>query len=150
MSREADFATRMAADSTLTSILTGGVYQAGTVGRLGITRESVPGAFDTAGYLRPCALVRQRGAVSDGIVRDPIARVTSTVQTVEIWLYEDSGYTAIDAAIARLHALFEGIVLADSFEIWLTNVIDRQRDNGALGGASLARLDFAVYSVMGA
>lgn len=149
MTREQEFATRMAADSTLMALLTGGVFESGTVGRLGITRESAPGAFDANGWLRPCALVRQRGNIPDGVMRDGMAQVTSTAQVVEIWLYEDAGYTAIDAAVTRLHALFEGVILDDSFEIWLTNVIDRQRDDGALGGSSLARMDWIVYSIMG-
>lgn len=148
MSKESEFATRMTADSTLMAILTGGVYTSGGVGRLGITRESVPGAFDTGGYLRPCALVRQRALVPDGNVRDGMAQVASAVQTVEVWLYQDTGYDQIDLAQARVYALFQGYQFSDTFEIWLTNVIDRERDAGALGGASLARMDFVVYSIM--
>ncbi len=146
-SREADFATRMAADATLMAILTGGVYKAETVGVEGITRESAAAAFDASGYLRPCALVRQRGLIPDGNVIDPMAQVTSATRVVEVWLYQDRNYDQIDLALARIRALFQGYQFSDSFEVFWINTIDRQRDTGALANASLARIDFAVYSV---
>lgn len=149
MSRESDFATRMAADATLMAVLTGGVYQSGTVGRLGITRETAPAAFDAGGFLLPCALVRQRGRVPDGAVRDGAAQATSVAQVVEVWLYEDAGYSAIDAAAGRIYALLEGVTVgSDTFPAELVNRLDRERDEGALAGASLGRMDFVIYSVM--
>jgi hypothetical protein len=149
MSREEDFAARMLADTTLMQTLTGGVFTSGTVGINGITRDVAPTAFDANGYLEPCALVRQRGNVPDGNVRDGMAQTTSAIQVVEIYVYEDTGYTNIDAALARMYVLFEGYAFSDSFPVELSNVIDRQRDTGALNGASLARQDWAVYSVIG-
>lgn len=149
MAREDDFHARMIADATLMAILTGGVFTSGAVGLEGISRETTPAAFDANGYLKPCALVRQRGRVPDNNVRDYQAQKTSTAQVVEIYLYQDVGYTAIDAAITRLYTLLEGHLFADTFEVQLVNVIDRTRDEGALTGASLARLDWAVYSILG-
>lgn len=149
MSREADFAARMTADSALMLILTGGVYRAELVGLEGLTRETTPNAFDANGYLKPSVLVRQRGNVPDGTVRDGLAQVVSTTQVVELYLYEDRGYTAIDAALARLFVLLEGHIFAGSYPVELVNVIDRARDEGALNGASLARQDWAVYSILG-
>lgn len=150
MAREDDFATLMAADATLVAILTGGIYKSGTVGNEGITRETAPTTFDANGYLKPCALVAQRAAVPDNQVRDGMAQHTSTVQVVEIWLYQDGGgYTSIDAAKARLYVLFEGYPFADSLPVESVNEVSRERDEGALKGASLERVDFAVYSVRG-
>lgn len=148
MSREADFATRMTGDTALMAILTGGVYQSGVVGEDGITRGATPAAFDTNGWLEPCCLLKQRGRVPTSEVVDYLAQVVSTNQVVEVWLYEDSGYTNIDAAVNRLYALFQGYSFSDTFEVALANLIDRERDQGALKGRSLARMDFAVYSVM--
>lgn len=145
-SRENLFATRMEADATLMAILTGGVYEAGEVGVEGISRENTPGAFSD-GYLRPAALVRQRTLAPDFIVYDEIEQDTSVRQVVEIWLYEDSGYTNLDLASARLFVLFQGYQFSDSFPAQLINQIDRARDEGALKGRSLARLDFEVFSV---
>lgn len=149
MVREDEFATRMLADVTLMAILTGGVFKSGTVGRLGITRDSAAGAFDAGGYLRPCALVRDRALVPDGVVRDAIVRAVSTAQVVEVWLYEDTGFTAIDAALARLLTLFEGYQFTTGFPAEWVNTINRVRDEGALLGASMARMDFLIRSVEG-
>lgn len=148
MAREDQFAARMTGDATLMDILTGGVFTSGAVGLDGITRETVAAAFDASGWLKPCALVKQRGNVPTFDVVDYDAQVTSARQIVEIWLYEDKGYTNIDAAAARLYTLFQGHVLDDTFEIRLAFDLDRQRDTGALAGASLRRLDFQVDSII--
>lgn len=149
MSRESDFATRMTGDATLMAILTGGVHQSGAVGIEGITRETVAAAFDANGYLKPCALVAQRGDIPTGDVVDYLAQVTSNRQIVEIWVYQDApSYTAIDAALARLRTLFFGHWFSDTFEIRLANVLDRERDEGSLSGASMARQDWQVDSIV--
>lgn len=149
MAREDDFVTRMEADGTLMAILTGGVYSKAEVGREGITRDTAEDAFDANGYLKPCALVRQRGLVPDGDVHDEIAQLSSAGQVVEIYLYEDSGYGNIDSALSRLFTLFFGYQFSDSFPVELFNVIDRERDEGALKGASLARQDWMVREIQG-
>lgn len=150
MAREDDFAARMTADATLMAILTGGVHKSGSVGIEGITRETVPSAFSD-GYLLPAALVHQRGLIPDGTIRDGMAQHASATQVVEIYVYADSGagYTAIDNAINRLFVLFEGYQFADSFPVEWSNSIEHVRDTGALDGAGLSRIDFAVYSVRG-
>lgn len=150
MSRETDFATRMLADAPLMAVLTGGVFQSGLVGIEGLGREATPGAFDADGFLKITALVRERSLVPSGEVRDGMAQVVSATQVVEIYCFADSGagYTAIDAALARLFVLFEGWQPADAFPVEWINTINRERDQGALSGASLARMDFAVYSII--
>lgn len=149
MSREDDFATRMAADSTLMTTLTGGVYKSGTVGREGITRDTAAGTFDANGYLKPAALVKQRDLIPDNQVNDQIAGVASAAQVVEIWIYEDSGYTNIDTALARLFVLFHGHSLTGAFPAEWAGTIDRQRDEGALKGASMARQDWLITDIQG-
>lgn len=146
-SRESEFATRMLADSTLMGILLGGVYQSGLVGIEGITREATPAAF--SGYLLPCALVRQADKVYTGEIEDYNDLTSSARQRVEVWLYQDSpDYAAIDAAAARIYALFQGQHFSGTFDIRLANHIDRQRDTGSLAGASLERLDWQVDSIV--
>lgn len=147
MALEDDFAARMIADAPLMAILSGGVFKSSTLGRLGITRETAPAAFDAGGYLRPCALVRQRALVPTGDVDDADGKLVSASQVVEVWLYEDTGYSALDAAAARLFALLHGHVFSGWFEARWVNSIDRQRDAGALAGASLARMDFQVHGI---
>lgn len=149
MSRESQFETVMEADATLMAILTGGVWTKEVTGVEGIARETAAAAFDGSGYLRPTALIRQRDTVPDNAVRDPMAQKVSTSVVVEIYLYEDRGYTSIDAAMSRLFTLLEGYQFNDSFEVQWVNTVDRIRDMGALKGASLARMDWQVNSVRG-
>jgi hypothetical protein len=157
MSREDDFKARMIDDITgspvivagtpVMTTLIGGIFTKAAVGRDGITRDSAPGAFDASGYLKPCALIKQRGLVPDGGIRDGITQDISASQTVEIYIYEDSGYANIDAALERIRDLFIGHHFTSSFEVAWVNLIDRERDEGALQGASMARIDFQVRSI---
>jgi hypothetical protein len=148
VAREDEIAAILAADATLTGILTGGILTSGTVGEEGLSRTETPAVFDAAGYLKPVALVRQRGLVPNSQVKDFDEQITSATQVVEVWLYQDSGYVEIDAAKARIYTLLQGRMLAGTFELDLVNLIERQRDQGALRGASLTRMDWAVYSIL--
>lgn len=151
----------MATDATLMAILLGGVWTPSgyilppaivvghTVGIEGIDRTTTPAAF-SGGYLRPCALVRQWGNVPTGDVVDYEAQLASARQRVQIYIYQDApGYTAIDAAKARLYTLFQGHRFSDTFEVRLANDLDRVRDTGSLAGASMRVLDWQVDSILG-
>lgn len=113
----------------------------------GITRETTPAAF-SGGYLLPCVLIVQAGRIPTGDIEDYTDQSTSATQRVETWLYEDRGYTSIDAAAQRMYELLQGDPATDGFEIRLANDIDRQRDEGSLDGASLRRLDWQVISII--
>lgn len=150
MSFESEVAVVLAADATLMAILTGGVHVSATVGPRGITRETTPTAFDASGWLKPCALVRQRNRVPTSDVLDYDAKIESARQIVEVWLYNDqgSGYATLDTAAARVRTLLMGRQLTDSFELRLALWMDRQRDEGALNGAAIQRLDWQVDFVL--
>lgn len=139
----------MIADATLTAILTGGVYTSAEVGHNGITQDSTPSAFDVNGNLKPTALVKNRELIPDGQVQDFIAQHTSANQVVEIWLYEERGYTNIDLAKARLYTLFQGYQFSTGFEVEWVNTVERQKDEGALAGASVERQDWFVSTIVG-
>lgn len=146
---EADIATLISANSAIMAQLSGGVYQSGLLGVEGITRETTPAAFDSDGYLLPCCVVRQRDLIPTLDVLDFDAQVKSSIQVVECWLYQDAPlYDVIDAVSSLLYGLLQGKRLAYSYELDLVNAISRQRDGGALGNASLSRLDFAVYRIL--
>jgi hypothetical protein len=150
MSFESEVAAILNADAALLLLLTGGVHVSATVGTLGITRDAVPAAFDANGYLKPTALVRQRNKVPTGDVLDFDAQIESARQIVEVWLYADSGagYATLDTAAARVRTLLMGETLTGSFELRLALWIDRQRDEGALSGAALQRLDWQVDFIL--
>lgn len=147
MSRESDFYGVASEDDTLVAILTGGIYTVESLGLEGISRAGTPDAFNENGFLLPTALIRQRERVTDDIVNDIDENVVSVTQAVEIYIYDDTGYTNIDAALARLYTLFQGYVFSDSFPVEWLGTLDRQRDFAALGGACLARQDWIVYSI---
>jgi len=149
MSRESDVATRLN-DVTLLATLTGGIFQYSAVGLEGITRETAA-AFDGSGWLKPCALVKQRGLIPDGILQDEMVQKISTRQVVEVWFYADSGagYAGLDTAMARVFVLLYGYQFTGAFPAQLVNVIDRQRDVGALTGACMARQDWLIVSIFG-
>lgn len=147
MSRESDFKTVLSADFALGLILTGGIYAFEDVGVEGISRETTPDAF-SSGYLLPCCLIKQRAETIGNEVVDFDTLLMDTTQVVELWLYEDRGYSAIDAAKLRLMGLLNGYIFTTAFDAKLAFVIDRERDRGALKGASLARMDWQIWSII--
>lgn len=128
------------------AILTGKVYTSAQAGRDGITRSTTPDAF-SGGFLRPCALIRERSFQPNTIVSDQIEKIFSYSQGFEIYLYEDVGYTSIDNAKARIIFLLYGYVFTSRFPAELTNIVTRQRDAGALTGASLERMDWLATGI---
>lgn len=146
MAREDDFVSRLEDEPLLMAILTGGIYSSGEVGPEGITRDTTPGAF-AGGYLLPCALVRERSEIPDGVVRDLVEQRTSTSQIVEVWVYQDRGFDQIDAALAMIYTLMQGYAFADSFPVEWALTVNRLRDEGALSGASVARQDWQVFTI---
>lgn len=149
MTRETEFAVRANADATLMATLTGGFYAYGSLGREGLTRESVPAAYDSNGYLKPCGIAKMRALIHDFEVFDGIAQDASARQVVELWLYQDSGFTAIDTALARLYVLFQGYQLSNAFPCeWHGTPVTREREKeGVLQGASMARQDWLVCDI---
>jgi hypothetical protein len=149
MSRETDFTGRGNADATLMATLTGGLYAYGSLGREGLTRESVPAAYDTNGYLKPVGIAKMRPLVHDFEVFDGISQEASARQVVELWLYQDSGFTAIDAALARLYTLFQGYKFSDAFPCeWAGTPVTRAREmDGVLVGMSMARQDWVICDI---
>lgn len=146
MAHEDAIAAILEADATLTAILTGGIYTGGEVGPLGITRdtEATDDAFDGDGWLLPCALVKEAAIVATADVTDYGEQVQSARQRVEIWLYQDRTYVALDSARARIRTLLMGRILDGTFELRLAQEWTRLRDPGALSGSSMAKMDWQV------
>ena len=152
MSREADFYAVLNADATLLATLTGGVWKRESVGVEGLTRATAAAAFDSSGYLRPCALIAERATVPDGVVKDLMAQKVSTRVIVEVYLYADAGagYSALDTAAARIYVLLQGKQFTGSAEVELVNVVGRWREvDGPLRNAAGIRYDWLVPGIMG-
>jgi len=149
MSRETEVATYLQADTALTAILTGGIYANSELGREGITQDSTANAFDANGYLLPCAIVKQRGDIPDTRIADEGSKIIAQSLMVEVWLYEDVSYTAIDAARARLFTIMHGHKFSGAWPAEWAFTTPPMRDEGSLNGASMQRVDFQIRSLMG-
>ena len=87
----------LAADTTLMTTLTGGVFALRE-----LTRQSAPGAFDANGEIKPCALVRVEAEAQHG----PFTGTSPSARTyVVVVVYQRDGFAAIDTAMARVRAL---------------------------------------------
>ena len=148
MALEDGIKTYLDSDSALIAILTGGIYTSGTVGVNGITRESASGAWDSSGNLKPVSLIKQRDLIIDNQVVDFEDQESSALQVVEIWLYQERLYNSIDSALYRLYQLLQGYIFPGGFEAELVLEINRERDEGALAGASLARQDWSFARII--
>lgn len=84
-------------DAELVGTLTGGLYDGRNTQE--ITRQATPAAFDEWGELLPCALVRAESQTPWGPLHDG-----SRLYFV-VWLYAQSGYSALEAARDRIYAL---------------------------------------------
>jgi hypothetical protein len=92
-----DFRLLLENDTALSSTLTGGIFDATELGRNGLQIEQVQ---DAQGRIKPCAVIRWRA--NNPFPPEPIP---AERQFVEVYLYEDTGYTNIEAAIKRMKTL---------------------------------------------
>jgi hypothetical protein len=90
----ADIVTALTGDHTLSGLLTGGVFAVTE-----ISRQATPGAFDTNGEIKPCALVKLEAEAPTG------PYPTSSRQYVLVLFYQLVGYDVIDPAMAQTYAL---------------------------------------------
>jgi hypothetical protein len=149
MSREAEVATYLQADDPLNAILTGGIYANSELGREGITQDSCPDCYDPNGYLLPCAIVKARGDIPDTRIADEGGKVVAQSLMVEIWLYEDVSFAAIDAARARLFTIMHGHKFSGAWPAEWAFTTPPMRDEGSLSGSSMQRVDFQIRSLNG-
>lgn len=136
MSVRSALAALLAADSTLLAILTGGIHTATE-----ISRQATPDAFDSNGEVLPCALLSVEADDAAGPLH------YSSRMFVAIRFYERDGYTAIDAALARVYALLhrqrvsgEGV-----FEIRHTGDVRDQRDAALDCAMGMSRYQVVWY-----
>ncbi len=151
MTIESDVKALVDGDATISGLLTGGVHVKETVGRLGITRESVPSAFDASGFLLPCMLIRERTRTRDMAVTEiePSLHLLSQNVTVELYLYQDTDYDTIYSVMDLLIPLLHGTQLTNTFGMRFMNEMRGMQDPGALMGASMARQDWIVPLIQG-
>lgn len=129
MTIETTITTLLAADATLLALATGGIHSFNGLGRQGINRTTLPGAFDSLGCIKPCVLVRLRTSnPMPGGLQDDQDQYTTERSLVETWLYQDSGYTTIDALHDRIYALLHAKPIAGLFRCEWGGTVRNQYD----------------------
>jgi hypothetical protein len=131
------------ADATLLATATGGVWDFDETGRLGLSRGSTPAAFDANLTIKPCVLVKSRSINPDYILADDANKYVSTREILEIWLYQDSGYSTIETMKLRIHILLHTVQLVGTFVCrWDGDPLRPPRDMDL--DASVDRMDFEI------
>lgn len=144
MSALSSIKTRLEADATLLATATGGIWDFTETGRLGINRTNTPSAFDAVGIIKPCVLLRLRSATPDGVLQDDSGQYQSVREVVEIWFYEDSGYSVIETMRTRCYVLLQATQVTGVFAIRWAGDIRSQIDFDL--NASVERSDYSVVT----
>jgi hypothetical protein len=132
-------------NAALTAVLTGGIYDFDETGRTGITITTTPTAF-SGPKLLPCALVKTRQRFANNDLRDEATQTASFSQIVEVYLYEQSGYTNIENAFDKIFELLhdKNISTLGRFQ-FVGSVESRMAEE--LAGASMYRMDFQRFGL---
>jgi hypothetical protein len=116
------------ADVTLLATATGGVYDLDETGPLGINRTTTPAAFDANEIIKPCVLLKTRSSEPDQSLVDEGARYQSVSEMLEVWFYEDSGYSNIETMRDRVWVLLHAVQLSGTFMCLWAGDVRNQRD----------------------
>jgi len=127
----------LAADSSLTALVTGGIYAAEDIGE--ITRQSAPAAFDANKEILPCLLIKV-----DGEADIPPHRTGSRMM-VSIFGYQRSGHATIVAALDKVYVDLHRQKLSGQrvWEVRHANDIHDEEDQGLQCSMDVSR--FEVY-----
>lgn len=127
----------------LVTLATGGIWDWDETGRMGINRsnDATAAAFAN-GIIKPCLLLKLRTSVPFGGIADDVEQVVSARDMLEVWAYQDSGYSTIKSMLARVYTLLQGKQLGGFACRWALTVEplrDLEMD------ASVSREDYAVF-----
>lgn len=98
-------ATRLAADSSLQVLLSGGIFPTGDEQASSMSKEDFPSAFDDKGEIRPCCLVQDDGSFSLPNLEQGVNA------TFRIFVWQQRGRETIDAALARFRFVLAPLTL---------------------------------------
>ena len=105
MSAESAIKAVLEADATLLATATGGVWSFDETGHKGLSRTLTPAAFDSNGILKPCIMVSQRNANPGYNLQDDNGQMVDVRQVVELYMFQDDAYSAIETMKSRCYAL---------------------------------------------
>jgi hypothetical protein len=136
--------TILEADETLAAAATGGIWDLDEAGPNGINRTTTPDAFDDNEIIKPCVLLKLRSATPDGALEDEGAQYVSVREVLEVWFYEDDGYSNINTMRDRVYTLLHATQLTGTFKVLWAGDVRNQRDTEL--DANVERSEFAVHT----
>lgn len=126
----------------LVALATGGIWDWDETGRMGINRSNTAtAAAFSGGIIRPCLLLKLRSSVPFGEIADDVTQVTAARDMLEVWAYQDSGYSTIRSMLDRVYALLQGKTLGGFVCRWAGD-LQPLRDTDM--DANVERSDYSV------
>lgn len=135
MSYMDEVVTFLQADTTLTTLLSGGIWKYSDAGRKGTNRLQLPGAYDEQnGLIKPVAVVAENDFEMDEQVIGISAGRFSGVAPIYIRIMDhgDRGYGTIQQASDRVRAILncKPQIIASAWQlIWKKTIKDRREPN---------------------
>lgn len=140
--------SRLAVDATLISLCTGGIHLATDFGMKGLTKDTVPSAYDTKLKLKPTLTVKGRDVNKRGDAPyDPDEQYMIGVQVVEVFIQADQTVrsTTLDPIVNRVFALLHEKPTGPLARLELMRDWSPYYDEG-MGFAMTRRMEFLVES----
>ena len=153
MTRETEIKDVLTADSTLMTLLTGGVYTSEEVGPEGLRRgEDSPtdAAFDENELLKPCVIIRQLDAVPYTRIRSHNPPMAGITEPLEIFIYQRRNQNIIEQVRIRIFELLEGRRLGKSYPMMWQGESPVGFDTGTVANATVMRQGWQIVSTRNA
>jgi len=148
MTMEMTITTYLKSDPSLLAATPGGIYEYTALGRIGITREEMPEAYDTDGYVMPLLVVKARAPVPTNGMSDELEKRTAQLQFIEVWMYQWVGYDKIEIIDRNVYRLLQFHRFPGFTPFAWNYSTGPQQDNGALNGASVIMKDYMTRAVV--
>lgn len=145
MTLATDLKTFLAADSALAVILTGGIHTFEESGRNGISKASVPSAYDSSGIMKPSAFVFVRSDNAWGGGHDSAVSYDSMRAVAEIIVYDsgDRNYASVEAGCLQIETLLHNTFISGVGRIKRINKLLDMKDPN-LNNAIYQEIDFQM------
>lgn len=135
------------ADTALSAVLVGGVYNYPEMGPKGLNRIMQADAYDPQiGLLNPICIVLETDETIDGQAVDGGGLWMSTQTPVSTWIYEagQKGFGIVQQAYDLIYPLLQAQQIPGAFQILLKRTARNKREP-LLKDAALFRADWIVY-----
>ncbi len=147
MSVSQDFKDVLDSDTSLMTLLTGGLFTFDETGYMGVSYTNTPSAFNGA-MLQPCGVVKVRAKQATNDLRDEDKKVSSYTQVLEVWLYEANSTDTIEQAADLVYTLLQDSTAVEGMRTFFVRSFEGS-EAPELGGALFITLEFQINSIKG-